>query len=88
MIGSALILGISSKEAFRFAFLAGIPAIFGAFVFTVKDVSLSLNIVLAFFVALIVSYLAIMLLEIVLAKHKFHWFALYTLALGIFLLIR
>jgi undecaprenyl-diphosphatase len=96
-ISSALLLGLPRQKAFKFSFLLSIPAVLGDLVvetytqrgqlsFATSGIS-TLEIVAAVAVAMVVGYFAIKLVSKVVQGKKFHWFAFYTWALGIALLI-
>ena len=88
MIATALFYGLSDREAFRYAFLAGIPAIAGAFLITVDELHWQWLYLVGFAVTAVVSFGALRLLEYIIIKKKFYLFAVYTavLAMVIFLL--
>jgi len=93
-IAIALLLGIKREKSFKFSFLLSIPAIIGAIGYTAyKDygalaiAGLGLTeILVGVIVAMIVGFLAIKLLWKILAKKKFHFFALYCWLFGIALI--
>jgi len=89
-IGVAMLLGIKKELAFKFSFLLSIPAIIGALIltyyqeysiFSFADISPA-NIVIAFVVTIVVSFLALKVLWKTLAANKFHLFAFYCFSLG------
>ncbi|PIU03971.1 undecaprenyl-diphosphatase UppP [Candidatus Shapirobacteria bacterium CG08_land_8_20_14_0_20_39_18] len=87
-ITSALWQGFSPTDAFEFSFFLAIPAIIGAFVFKIKDISLYSSQDLVFgtiglLVSLLVSYFALGLLQKILKSANFFWFGIYCLILGI-----
>ena len=93
-IAVALLLGVKREKAFKFSFLLSVPAIIGALALTLyKEYGVLaasnlglLEVTVGTIVAMVVGYLALKLLWKVLAKGKFHLFALYCWASGIFLL--
>ena len=91
-ICTALFLGLSPKEAARFSFLLAIPAISGAGILRVLDVSggfqlpLSVSIV-AFISSFGVGVVALRWLLGWLEQGKFHYFGVYCLAVGIITLV-
>jgi undecaprenyl-diphosphatase len=93
-IAIALLLGIKREKAFKFSFLLSIPAIIGAIGYTAyKDygtlVTAGLGwteILVGVVAAMIVGYLTIKLLWKILAKKKFHFFALYCWLFGVALI--
>ncbi len=94
-ISAALLLGLKRERAFKFSFLLSIPAILGDFAVeaysqrgVLSTSTLSMTDVAAGLVAtVIVGYLALRLVSNVIRGKKFHYFAFYTWALGIALLI-
>lgn len=80
-------LGLAGKEAARFAFLMAIPAILGAGIFQIPNItgeaieSLG-SYILGFAVAAVVGYIMIAWLMGILQKGKLYLFGLYTLAIG------
>lgn len=92
-IATGLLLGLGREEAARFSFLLSIPAILGAMVLTAKDgVRISgdhsVALLVGFFVAAGVGYLALALLVRLVRGGRFHWFALYLIPLALFALFR
>lgn len=94
-ISTALLLGLKRDKAFRFSFLLSIPAIFGDLaveVYTQRgQLSTSgigpFEILAGIVVAVVAGYFALRLVSRVVQGKKFHYFAFYTWALGIALLI-
>ena len=94
-ISTALLLGLRREKAFKFSFLLSIPAIIGDLAVEaytkngqlatqeIGPISLLVGIVLA----MIAGYIAIKLVSKIVASKRFHYFALYTLPLGIALII-
>jgi len=82
----ALLLGIAPRRAAKFSFLISIPAILGGALFTLKrGVSQLPGVapsVAGFFVALVVGYLALLLVERLVVKGRFQRFAPYTACLA------
>lgn len=90
-ITSALWLGISPIEAFEFSFFLAIPAIIGAFIFKIKDLTLyTSNDLLLGIIGLVISafvgMLSLSMLQKVLKSANFFWFGIYCLLLGLILL--
>lgn len=94
-ISAALLLGIRRDKAFKFSFLLSIPAIFGdlaveAYIqrgqFSTGGVDIT-EVLAGVLVAAIAGYFALKLVSRVVKGKKFHYFAFYTWALGITLLI-
>jgi len=82
----ALALGIAPLRAAKFSFLISIPAILGGALFTLKNgVSYLPGVapcVAGFLVALVVGYIALMLVERLVVKGRFYRFAPYTVCLA------
>ena len=94
-ISTALLLGLKRDKAFKFSFLLSIPAIFGdlsveAYVqrgqFSTGGISI-FEVLAGVVVAALAGYFALKLVSRVVQGKKFHYFAFYTWALGITLLI-
>ncbi len=94
-IAIALLLGIKREKSFRYSFLLSIPAILGAFIFTLYTQLEELTaaglgwteIFIGTFTATLVGYLALNFLWRVLSKRIFHLFALYCWLIGVSLLL-
>jgi undecaprenyl-diphosphatase len=94
-ISAALLLGLKREKAFKFSFLLSIPAIIGDLaVETYKQhgqLSTSgigtVEMLLGVAVTVAVGYIALRILSRMIVGKKFHYFAFYTWALGIALLI-
>lgn len=95
-ISSGLLQGVKRETVFRFSFLLSIPAIIGdlgveaylqrgSFSQGVGVSSLDLAVGLVF--AVLAGYLAIALVKKLVLTKKFHYFAIYTFALGIVLIV-
>jgi undecaprenyl-diphosphatase len=94
-ISIALLLGLKREKAFKFSFLLSIPAILGDFAveaysqrgaLSTSSLSMS-NVIIGLFATVLVGYFALRLVSNVIRGKKFHYFAFYTWALGIALLI-
>ncbi|MGA3192250.1 MAG: undecaprenyl-diphosphate phosphatase [Candidatus Bathyarchaeia archaeon] len=93
-ISTALLLGLKREKAFRFSFLLSIPAVIGDLIVeaylqrgqlaltTIGPIELTAGMVLA----AIVGYIAIRLVSNLVRTKRFHYFAFYTLPLGIALI--
>ncbi len=81
-IATALLLGITQKEAFAFSFILSIPAVLGASLLNYSSLPplglLSGNYLLGMSSAAISGYISLKLLERVMQKSSLHKFALYT----------
>jgi undecaprenyl-diphosphatase len=94
-ISMALLLGLQRKKAFKFSFLLSIPAVLGDLAveaYTNEGQFATgtfnpLGVVVGVAAAVIVGYLSLRLIARVVQGKKFHYFAYYTWALGILLLI-
>ena len=87
-IASALFCGLDRTVAGEFSFLVSIPAILGAFLLELKDLSSLTEIGLAplavgFLTAFVCGYLALMFLMKLIKKGRLGWFALYLIPLGL-----
>ena len=87
-ITAALLMGIEKKDCAKISFLLSIPVILGAVILHLKDLSSfsSDNLIvigLAAAVAAVVGYLSLVLLNKLLQKANFHYFAPYCLIVGI-----
>jgi undecaprenyl-diphosphatase len=90
-IATALLLGISSKKAFKFSFLLFIPAEIGAETLTLYQQRAALaiagvgttEVVVGCAVAIVVSFFALKFLWKTLAAKKFYLFAFYCWLIGI-----
>jgi undecaprenyl-diphosphatase len=82
----ALLLGIAPRRAAKFSFLLSLPAILGGALFTLKKGVSHLPgaapSVAGFLVALVVGYLALLLVERLVVKGHFRRFAPYTACLA------
>lgn len=88
-VSTALLLGISSTTAFSFSFLLSIPAILGATLLTLKELT-ALNlaeIVLPFFSSLITGLLSLFILRKIVKIKKLYFFGIYTLILALFIVL-
>jgi len=83
-IFSLLVRGVEPQAAFKFSFLAGIPAILGIFVLEAKEIGFVLNnnpahFWLAFGMSFIFGILGLFILKRVVKKLKLHYFGYYLL---------
>ena len=91
-ITAALLLGIASKDCAKISFLLSIPVILGAVVLHIPDMANmqtgGIGIVLvSAAVAAVVGYISLVVLEKVLKKANFHYFASYCLGVGILAIV-
>lgn len=88
-IFTALLLGLSSLEAFNFSFSLFIPASIGALILNFKELKsislLSFEYILAFMLTFVVGIVALTLLKKILIKGKLWLFSLYTFLLSLVL---
>ncbi|MFB3851626.1 MAG: undecaprenyl-diphosphate phosphatase [Acidobacteriota bacterium] len=89
-IVASLFLGLSKKDAFNYSFLASIPAICGAFLLELKDITnithtLGVGILLVGFIfAFVTGYLSLGFLKKSVIKGKLHYFGYYTFFAAMF----
>jgi undecaprenyl-diphosphatase len=92
-IAAGVFLGFDRQTAARFAFLLSIPAILGAFLFSLGDIASGmagtggLAYVVGFIAAGISGFLAVRFMMRYLKEHRLRPFAIYTLALGLFVIV-
>lgn len=90
-IGTALLKGVDSKQAFSFSFLLSIPAIIGATILEFSAISQLPDIsslIVGFITAAITGFLSLAFLRRVLIHHHFYRFGIYTSVVTLALLIR
>jgi len=85
MLAVGLAFGFSKEMAFRYTFIAAIPAIAGALIFEVPKLSLQPLHWVAFVATLISGYVALKLLDVLIRKEKIFYFGIYTIILATFL---
>ena len=85
MLAIGLAFGFSKELAFRYTFIAAIPAIAGAFILEVPKLSIQPLHWLAFVVTLISGYIALKLLDVLVRKEKIFYFGVYTIILAVVL---
>lgn len=93
-ISGGLIFGLSREESIKFAFLLGIPVIFGAGLKTLLDIGISnfqnfINIptMIGFFTAFFSGLWAVRFLVKYLSKNSFTPFIIYRLAIAVIILL-
>lgn len=94
-IAGGLFAGLNKSKAARFSFLMSIPAILGSLVFQVKDIVSGealgavgvFPMLLGVAAAAVSGYFAIRFMLRILEKHSLKPFAVYTLALGLIVLL-
>ena len=86
-ISTALILGVSSKDAAKFSFFLAIPAILGVSILEIKDILINEQITtfpfLGFFTSLIIGYVSLRLLIFVTRDGKLWYFSIYCFIIGL-----
>jgi undecaprenyl-diphosphatase len=87
---TGIFLGLSRESAMRFSFLLSTPAVVGAFILTLKDLSAA-SIDVAFLVAVatsaVVGFLSIKYLLKFLANHSFTPFVIYRILLAVLIFL-
>ena len=92
-ITAALLVGLSLKDASRFAFLLAIPTILGALVFLLKDMTSSdvsidlLPICIGFFTSMVFAFLTIKYFLAFVEKIGMYPFVIYRVLLGVVLVL-
>jgi undecaprenyl-diphosphatase len=90
---AGLLLGFDRQTAARFAFLLSIPAILGAFLFTLPDLAEAgsgaggLALLVGFLGALVSGFLSVRFMMRYIRQHRLRPFAIYTLVLGAFVVV-
>jgi undecaprenyl-diphosphatase len=87
---TGIFVGLNRESAMRFSFLLSTPAVIGAFILTLKDLSTA-NIDVAFLVAVatsaVVGFLSIKYLLKYLTNHSFTPFVIYRIALALLIAV-
>lgn len=92
-ISTGLLRRVGRETAFKFSFLLAIPAVLGAIVEESGDLGLLIGdetlvaVVLGVAVSMVVGYLSLRLLQRVVLKQRFHWFAFYCWTAGALIII-
>ena len=95
-ISSGLLLGVKRELIFKFSFLLSIPAIIGDLGVEAylqrgsfsQGVGVSpLNLLVGLVFTVVAGYLSIVLVKKLVLSKKFHYFAVYTFALGVVLIV-
>lgn len=87
VIAIALIAKIKKRDAFDYAFLVAIPAIFGSFLLTIKDFVFEPIYIIGFIITMFVGYGALRLLRSIVINNYLYLFFIYTLILSIIIKI-
>lgn len=89
-ISFALLLGLSRTNSFEFSFLLSIPAIIGANILLMKNITLNLTVIpllLSIIIPFTIGLLALFLLKKLVLNKKLHYFSYYCWILGITVLL-
>lgn len=91
-ISTLLFRGMEREAAFRFSFLASLPAIFGATLLEIKDIGDVLKVeflglAVGFLCSLFAGLFALWVLKSILRKAKLHYFGFYCIIIAILTLI-
>jgi undecaprenyl-diphosphatase len=92
-IAAGVFLGFDRQTAAHFGFLLSIPAILGAFLFSLGDIAGGaggaggLAYLVGFIAAVVSGFLAVRFMMRFLKQHRLRPFAIYTLALGVFVIV-
>lgn len=91
-IAAALLLGLDRELAARFSFLLSVPAILGALVLQLGDVSTAagagvVTLSIGFAAALVTGFLALAILLPMVRRGQLHWFAFYLVPVAVLGLI-
>jgi len=87
VIAMAFVLKISKKDAFDYTFITAIPAIIGAFVLTVRDLTWEPIYLVAIPITMLVGYLSLGWLRRIVNRESLYLFFIFTLALGLIIKI-
>jgi undecaprenyl-diphosphatase len=87
-ISSLFFRNIERDSAFKFSFLAGMPAIAGAFILQIKDAGaipaeVRGHLILACAASFVTGLAALAILRSIINQAKFHWFGYYCIAAGV-----
>ncbi|MFH1889231.1 MAG: undecaprenyl-diphosphate phosphatase [Candidatus Omnitrophota bacterium] len=91
-ISTLLFRGIDRQTAFRFSFLASIPAVLGAAILEAKDIGLACcagveNLIAGFIFSLLSGLLSLAILRMILVKAKLHYFGYYCIIIAVITLL-
>lgn len=90
-ISTLLFRGIDRETCFRFAFLASIPAVFGAAILEAKDISLACMdfkpLIIGFVFSLLAGILSLKILKIILKNAKLYYFGYYCIIIAVITLM-
>jgi undecaprenyl-diphosphatase len=87
-ISALLFRKVDKEAAFKFSFLASIPAVVGAFILEMKEINFNFSffqpqILWGFFSALIFGLISLYVLKTALKKAKFHYFGYYCIIIAV-----
>ncbi|MDD4980167.1 MAG: undecaprenyl-diphosphate phosphatase [Candidatus Omnitrophica bacterium] len=91
-ISTLLFRGVDRETSFRFSFLASIPAVFGAAILELKDISLcgnlgAGNLAIGFVFSLLTGILSLKILKMILGKAKLYYFGYYCIIIAVVTLL-
>jgi len=91
-ISTLLFRGIRKEEAFRFAFLAAIPVIFGAALLEARDINFALSIdatglMVGFGCSFLTGLVSLRFLKLILKKAKLYYFGYYCIVIALVTLV-
>ncbi|MBT4516788.1 MAG: undecaprenyl-diphosphate phosphatase [Candidatus Komeilibacteria bacterium] len=85
VIALALAMKIKKTQAFNYAFIVAIPAMFGSFLLTARGFVFEPIYILAFGLTFVIGYLSLVLLKLIMKRDYFYLFFVYTLILSLIL---
>ncbi len=92
-ISAGLLRRVGRETAFRFSFLLSIPAVLGATVAESGDLGLLVGeldvaaVAIGIIASMIVGYLSLKVLQKIIIRRRFHWFAFYCWVIGTLVVI-
>jgi undecaprenyl-diphosphatase len=88
-VSTLLFRKIDRETAFRFSFLASIPAVFGAAMLEAKDIGIAFNkyFAVGFFFSLFTGILSLWIFKIILKRAKLHYFGYYCIIVAVITLL-
>jgi undecaprenyl-diphosphatase len=88
-IAGGLLLGLKKEEALKFSFMLSIPAIIGAMILNLNDITsnIDINMIIGLFVCIIISYIFIKILISFVMKKGLKSFSYYCFSLGFLILV-
>jgi undecaprenyl-diphosphatase len=87
-ISTLLFRKLKRQTAFRFSFLASIPAVFGAAILEAKKIGFALqndfrNLIIGFFASFLTGIFSLLILKAIIKKGKFYYFGYYCIIIAI-----